>query len=523
MIRELEFKNFQGFKGKQKITLAPITLIFGPNSTGKSSIVRAINLLIGHSDDIRTSKHSRRNAEIISQNLLYGQNSENEEDSWFEVSATYDVDQDFEKKYQQFSRGLALNSRTDVKIANYKFTFSDLESQKIYNEAKSKQLEQITNFISFISEKLSSEELDPESWRKYVKEEKNSSLEEKEFSEDNFRANLRNIHDGLSEFKKTITEQREADFTSWIRETIDFSFSSLGDFKLADPGVEILNLMHLMSFDNVNPLAEIPLDWTPSFLKSLVFSGNKAEFANNNDEPFYENSDGINSALYLAIQACNEIADRNLQNFKSIDPLREVPTITSGNAENQVTLNAINLGLEKLTNGRYKFEKQLIQNSIYSNKMTNLIRDTYTGAILEFKDVGSGLSQVLPMLEAIYGHKWSTIYIEQPELHLHPKMQSELMDIFIQTVNSKKESGKQLLIETHSESMLLRLQKRIREKSLDSRDVSIIFTDSQEELDFEGRVKSRYNTISEIQLDSSGDILDPFPTSFVNLRIQDLL
>jgi AAA15 family ATPase/GTPase len=45
MIRKLRLENFQGFRSKTEIELAPITLIFGPNSSGKSSLIKGILLL----------------------------------------------------------------------------------------------------------------------------------------------------------------------------------------------------------------------------------------------------------------------------------------------------------------------------------------------------------------------------------------------------------------------------------------------------------------------------------------------
>ncbi len=56
--------------------------------------------------------------------------------------------------------------------------------------------------------------------------------------------------------------------------------------------------------------------------------------------------------------------------------------------------------------------------------------------------------------------------LEQPEIHLHPSAQSALADVMIDAINSKENGSDrniQLIIETHSEHFLRRLQRRIAE------------------------------------------------------------
>jgi len=91
-----------------------------------------------------------------------------------------------------------------------------------------------------------------------------------------------------------------------------------------------------------------------------------------------------------------------------------------------------------------------------------LLRDG-EGRKLDLQDVGSGIPFVLPVLYAsVYG---DLSRIQQPELHLHPALQSELADVFISEINKSK--GKLFLVETHSEHLLLRLLRRIRDKEKD--------------------------------------------------------
>ncbi|MDE2978709.1 MAG: DUF3696 domain-containing protein [Acidobacteriota bacterium] len=79
------------------------------------------------------------------------------------------------------------------------------------------------------------------------------------------------------------------------------------------------------------------------------------------------------------------------------------------------------------------------------------------------RDVGIGVSQVLPVLVSAYASRAKLIAIEQPEIHLHPALQAELGDVFLESALG--EAGNRFLIETHSEHLILRILRRIRETS----------------------------------------------------------
>ena len=105
---------------------------------------------------------------------------------------------------------------------------------------------------------------------------------------------------------------------------------------------------------------------------------------------------------------------------------------------------------------------------------------THAGAPeVKITDVGFGVSQVLPALvQAFDVPPHSTVRLEQPEIHLHPQVQAELADVFISAIKARehgKERDVQLIIESHSEHLLNRLQRRIAEGALAPEDVAIYF------------------------------------------------
>ncbi len=93
-------------------------------------------------------------------------------------------------------------------------------------------------------------------------------------------------------------------------------------------------------------------------------------------------------------------------------------------------------------------------------------------------DMGIGVSQVLPVLVlCYYVPEGSTIILEQPELHLHPSVQAGLADVFIDVI---KHRNVQILLESHSEHLLRRLQRRIAEEVFAPSDAALYFCEMSE-------------------------------------------
>lgn len=108
-----------------------------------------------------------------------------------------------------------------------------------------------------------------------------------------------------------------------------------------------------------------------------------------------------------------------------------------------------------------------------------LVKTHATASEVKITDVGFGVSQVLPALvQAFYCIPNSTIWMEQPEIHLHPQVQAELADVFISATQARengKERNVQLIVESHSEHFLNRLQRRVAEGSVSPDDIAVYF------------------------------------------------
>ena len=161
---------------------------------------------------------------------------------------------------------------------------------------------------------------------------------------------------------------------------------------------------------------------------------------------------------------------------------------------------------------------------------TNLLHNEDYDIDIGLSDVGIGISQLIPVvIGALDNSQNSGIFaVEQPELHIHPALQVALGDVFIDAI---KNNNRTILIETHSEHLLLRLLRRVRETTeseqieseqieseqnnykLKPDDLSILYISPKPE-------GSKFIPLNVMD---DGDFDGPWPEDFFNERVEELL
>ena len=136
-----------------------------------------------------------------------------------------------------------------------------------------------------------------------------------------------------------------------------------------------------------------------------------------------------------------------------------------------------------------------------SNLYETKVRTKKDSPETSIMDVGFGVSQVLPVLVLLhYVPEGSTVLLEQPEIHLHPAVQSGLADIIIHVA---KHRNVQVIVESHSEHLLRRIQRRVAEGTIKPDEARLYFCDYQ---------KSASN-LSHLDLNIFGEI-ENWPPNF---------
>lgn len=102
---------------------------------------------------------------------------------------------------------------------------------------------------------------------------------------------------------------------------------------------------------------------------------------------------------------------------------------------------------------------------------------SYQGESSNLKDVGVGVSQVLPVIvAALFAEPGHIVIIEEPEGHLHPLAQSVLANLF---ANVSRERGVQFIVETHSEHLFRRMQTLIAQSEVSVDDCAMYFVERE--------------------------------------------
>lgn len=140
------------------------------------------------------------------------------------------------------------------------------------------------------------------------------------------------------------------------------------------------------------------------------------------------------------------------------------------------------------------------------------------------QDVGVGISQLLPVVVGALDDDIEVLMVEQPELHIHPGLQCRIGDLLIHQI---QDNDKIFLIETHSEHLLLRLLRRVREKTegeippgmygLRKDELSINYVDLSNQDGFRKQMR-----VSQLLVSDDGDSLGEWPEGFFEERAGEL-
>lgn len=129
---------------------------------------------------------------------------------------------------------------------------------------------------------------------------------------------------------------------------------------------------------------------------------------------------------------------------------------------------------------------------------------------INLANMGEGLSQLLPIIARVLTTpEFGSLLIEQPELHLHPAAQADLADLFI---GGAAKRNRQVIVETHSEHLLLRLRRRIAEGKLDPAEVAVLYVERD----------GSESSVRSLDLDAAGHF-DDWPKGFFDERYREAL
>lgn len=531
MLRELTLEQFKAFAGAEKVPIRPITLIYGQNSSGKSSIIQSLLLLKqtileaenpnipllprgkivelgGYREFI--SRHDVR------QNLAFKLRLRNSR--WYERGAV-PVNQKHQVETDTGDAGLRVTFNYDEALDAAKLSSVDLflgpGEAPAATFGPDAPAEDRTHgfYLGFNPSARAGAGLlrvekanydhpfwkDMWSFRSLKYRERSDELAKNLGKE---RRRLREAETaGLpSEKLKARIEKIEKE----IQKTKNYSFATaVKDFDKAHRNFAL-------ACSNFLPSDLRVTRFEPSDLGSDIGMG-----------PFGYEPVPFSTGPLAVISVAAEIRTF-LEDVIYLGPLREFPGrhhIFSGNIADDVgkrgtmvpdvlfknpsVLSKVNEHFESFDIG-YKLEVASVDDKrpeLHDVFALRLV-DSITGVNVSIVDVGFGISQVLPIIVQSMLSTKKTVLIEQPEIHLHPRLQSRLADLLAEAIGPPFQN--EFIVETHSEHLMLRLQKIVDSGRLKAEQISVVYVD---------RTPDGSRCIP-LRLDSRGNFIDRWPGGF---------
>ncbi|SDZ59588.1 DUF3696 domain-containing protein [Pseudomonas sp. NFIX28] len=473
MFHMLSVENFKSFSAKQSVKLAPITLIYGPNSSGKSSLIQSLMLL--KQSLTRPSEQGGlvSNGEYVDLGDYAAMAHNHSVDSEMKFSYSYSTLSNV-FRHDWFAGSVSLPKGSKGQIATHELTYM------LSGKGKKSKNEEFT-YLSNIKTSYG--------------DDKNNAFEL------NLRSDL--ISRENAEKTQRLKHARGFHFTTAESRDSIFSFFSRMKGISKDYHKEIVKGLNDVSFRSDLNYA------TPSSvtIKDKIESGFGAALMNN-----------------LVTIVAKEIQEA-FNSITYLGPLRSHPSRFYAPKGDQ----SGSVGKQGENTARFIYEKspditgkinewfsnfeipytltaESIGSAVTGSVICLQLKDLRTDVVVGPSDVGFGIGQLLPIIVEGIVRGESTICVEQPEIHLHPRLQAHLANFFIETSKTN-----QWIIETHSESLMLRMQNKIRQKEIAPSDVSVIYVQP---------TKSGAQII-EIPMDDDGDFLVEWPEGFFEERFKE--
>ncbi len=516
MISHLRIGNFKAFARAQDVPIKPITLIFGPNSAGKSSIIHSLALMheaerTGNLDVFMTRLGgSSIDLGGFNQYVFRGDLERQVE---LEVQAKIGQGRlppytEFSRSYKNYTRYLGsiclkigkinvhqesldaastdsnqsdtMQTRrsSEAQILEYGLKIGDELFLKLHQKAdklKIRDLEPRTILSYYYPPTISPLWLDRE-WKKATKYAEDNSFD---ILNDELINKLRSqIQDRTQDIEpitrrllpngllvnKTNKISGQTDL-SWIQDLFNrYHGPESGKFFSLATDDQVEFCWEVMK-ESINDHLRGYEEDIGTVLNKLVYLGplrtfpsRRLAFSEQEDPNWVAGGGNAWNSLRLDSglrQTVNEwLGDKRLATKYRLEERRLV--------SDRDLISCLKKHQEKFQNGDaegFQLDRVLEDEQLKWQSEIVLI-DERTNTEVTHRDVGIGLSQVIPVLATGVGSENKIICIEQPEIHLHPALQAELGDLFIYSAMKR---GNTFLLETHSENLLLRILRRVRQ------------------------------------------------------------
>ena len=443
MIKNISLKKFKAFSNLEELEIKPLTILCGVNSGGKSSIIKSLLLLKQSYENSAALNEATLNGEYTTNGLMKNVVHNGKGDT-FSISNRFII-QHHNKKFVYYSKQDLLTSKELGKITN--LIAANVKAFHILVECSIKKVENIgvwdKNIISAYNVRII-----PVSQNGVEKEKVAFGVRMTSVSGGKYKLELENFP-AISGKRIYATLSKCTCYFSGMRLTNLF-------YEKQNKDEEMINLSDVLT--NIYSVFRIVADQ----YKGIKYLGPLRE----NPQRQYTISQDYNASRstggdtpYAIIKNMTRKVDENI-----FPPLNDSDFEIKAPTDDKSMFEALKRWMEYFEIGNIDIDGQDETLKIKINS-------------IDISDVGFGVSQVLPILtQGLLLQYEQTLLIEQPEIHLHPRMQMKMADFLL----SLAETNHGVIVETHSDHIINRIVRRALEAKDDSvlNNIVIYFVDN---------------------------------------------
>ncbi|MDU2444620.1 MAG: DUF3696 domain-containing protein [Clostridium perfringens] len=459
MIKSIELENFKAFKESGKVDFKKINIFVGPNSSGKSSFIKALLTLkntIASSDNEMTIDFDENIGNFKS--VVFGNKIKDR------------------IKFKLNFREDELNTKISNKVNLTTSVIKTIDVLHKINEDEEYN-KNINNFIISLVDRKNKSKIKYIEF--FIKLTKSERIVIDEFNIKYFNS-----------FSSQIKMERNSYYLFFNDEKVNEpNLVKPNKFFFEINDSKITSKLSKQNLEDISMLEYAFLDIKEQLVK---FTSNIRHI-----EPLRNKMKRVEYVTNIKFNnTVGNSGENTITTLVGLEKKYREDSISTVTDEINKWLNEFDLGksvsIKRLGNDNY---------SLY-------IKNKNNGVNCNILDVGVGTSQLLPIIiESINSPEETLLIIEEPESHIHPNAQSKLSNLFVDIVNKQ---NKKFLIETHSIFLIVQLQILIAQRKIKADDVSIYYFNQSE----------NGSNIKEMKILGNGQFEETWPSGFFDVQLQ---
>ncbi|WP_271251768.1 AAA family ATPase [Pseudanabaena sp. Chao 1811] len=476
-ITRISVSGYKSLAEECSIEIAPLTILSGANSSGKSSIMQPLLLMkqtLESTYDAGSLKLNGANVRLTSTDQIFTKNI----DKPLHLTNSFTVSVGFDEEIMIKNTFKKENKVRGIKVFSSMYKYKDfamtLEIGMNHENILNGFSENLQEFYQMLNSRNHIEILENNLKTAYKRQ------NDHDLSENKLREVLNSFSDELNQLTKDVYEFAVESYRCFLY--VNAIFLHPESLLISSNSSDAIAITNLFRFFGHNGLCSIMDEQIHQLIHVPGLRGNP-------ERTYPVSSIGDEFTGTFENYVASIIHDWKVNKDKRLKQLNEalqVLGLTWKIDTKQIDDTQVEVRVARVTNKG-------------NSKSTDMV---------SIADVGFGLSQTLPVVVALLvAEPEQLVYLEQPEIHLHPRAQANLAQLLVDAANR----GVRVVVETHSELLIRRVQSLIAEDKIAAEKVKLHWF-SQDD--------NGFTKVTTAELDETGAFGD-WPEDFSEISLQE--